>query len=263
MDWLIEVLKYQRDHHVDGGVYKAVQCDFAYNSNHMEGSTLTHDQTVLVFERGAFAGHGSVNDLVEARNHFRVVDELLDHVCDPLTPELIRNLHSKLKRGTSDESIPVMNVGGYKLAPNGIASGAGFIETAAPEEVPALVDDLVDRWESSLHASDPIAEIARFHRDFELIHPFSDGNGRVGRLIMFKECLRFGCAPFIVTEDLKPFYLRGLREFDHEPGYLVDTLRTARDRFEAIYLPDAHAFREALAGTESPEAAPHAIRHER
>ncbi len=243
-DKLTDVLIYQRENHIDGSVYKACQCDFAYNSNHIEGSTLTHDQTVQIFDRNAFSGTAEVDDIVEARNHFQAFDYVLDTFEEELSAEYLCELHAILKAGTSDACIPVMAVGKFKQFSNVISGAWDDVETAEPEDVPGLIDGLIDAYESN--DSQDFTSIAEFHLEFETIHPFSDGNGRIGRLVMFKECLRHHITPFIVTEDLRDFYIRGLREYKHEPGYLLDTLGLAQDRFEAAYEPLARKFWEAL-----------------
>lgn len=245
---ILEVLRYQRDNRIDGSVYKACQCDFAYNSNHIEGSTLTHDQTVQIFDRGTFAGTASVDDIVEARNHFTAFDHVLETVSQPITPDYLKRLHRILKAGTSDETDPLMRVGEFKRLSNVIASGVGSVATASPSQVPGLIDRLVEDYETVGGAG--LERIVAFHHGLEVIHPFSDGNGRVGRLVMFKECLRWDATPFIVTEDLRPFYIRGLREFGSEPGYLLDTCGAAQDRFEENYIPLVNEFWDALHGEE-------------
>ena len=244
---LLEILRYQRLHRVDGNVYKFVQCDFAYSSNHIEGSTLTHDQTVSIFERGCASGTVRLDDAVEARNHFRLVDYVLDHADEPLDAEMLKHMHGILKRGTAADADPLQAVGGFKLFENEIVAGVARVSTAAPEEVPALVDALVADYEAGApREGDFLALMARTHWRLERIHPFSDGNGRIGRAVMFKECLRHDETPFIVTEDLRDFYIRGLREFEREPGYLTDTLGFAQDRFEERYMPLARNYGAAL-----------------
>lgn len=237
---LVDVLVYQRDNRIDGSVYKSCQCDFAYNSNRIEGSTLSHDQTVRIFDRDSFSGTAPVDDIVEARNHFEAFDCILDTSSASLSAEYLCRLHGLLKAGTSDARLPEMAVGSFKRFPNVIGGAIAPTRTAPPEDVPTLVATLVACYEGA--AEHDLSEIARFHRGLELIHPFSDGNGRVGRLIMFKECLRNGIAPFIVTEDLRDFYIRGLREYSQESGYLLDSLGFAQDRFEAVYEPLARDF---------------------
>ena len=243
-EMLREVLVYQRDHHIDGNVYKACQCDFAYNSNHIEGSTLTHDQTVQIFDREIFSGTARVDDIIEARNHFSAFDEVLDTWDAPIDADYLCHLHHTLKTGTSDAGSPIMAVGSFKRFSNVIAGGIGVVETAAPGDVPHLIGELVQEYEA--RESHDFEDIVRFHWALERIHPFSDGNGRIGRLVMFKECLRAGITPFIITEDLRAFYIRGLREYAKMPGYLNDTCGFAQDRFEASYMPMASEFAAEL-----------------
>lgn len=242
---LREVLVYQRDHHIDGSVYKACQCDFGYSSNRIEGSTLTHDQTVQVFDRETFSGTARVDDIVEARNHFSAFDEILDAWDAPVDAEYLCHLHRTLKEGTSDARNPIMAVGSFKRFSNVIGGAIGDVETAAPGDVPRLIESLVREYEAQ-QGPRVLEDIVRFHWMLERIHPFSDGNGRVGRLVMFKECLRAGITPFIITEDLRAYYIRGLREYVRTPGYLNDTCGFAQDRFEANYMPMARDFAAEL-----------------
>lgn len=237
VDLLLQALIDQRDKHFDGGAYKACQCDFAYNSNHMEGSTLTHDQTVQVFDRGHFSGTAKVDDIVEARNHFAAFDFILDNASDPLSADLLCHLHLTLKQGTSDALNKAAAVGSFKVLPNYISGGVSDVPTADPKDVPTLVDRLISQYEG--RGRIVVDDVVAFHHDLERIHPFSDGNGRIGRLVMFKECLRNGIVPFIITEELRPFYIRGLRLFSRERGWLTDTCLTAQDRFKDTYLRSA------------------------
>lgn len=252
MNWLVEVLRDQRERHVDGNVYKACQCDFAYNSNHMEGSTLTHDQTVQVFDRGTFAGTAKVDDIVGARNHFNAFDHVIDTFDEPLTGAYLKGLHGILKRGTSDDANPIMAVGDYKRASNVIVGAVSSTRTASPKDVPRLMSELFSAYERSER---DLRDILDFHVRMERIHPFSDGNGRVGRLVMFKECLRSGLTPFIITDDLREFYLRGIREWGKVDGYLSDTCGHAQDVFAAEYLPLAREW-WGLMQEERPEGQP-------
>lgn len=244
MNKLVEVLRYQRARRIDGNVYKACQCDFAYSSNHIEGSTLTHDQTVQIFDCQTFTGTAKVDDIVETRNHFEAFDRILDTYDGPLSADYLCELHGVLKAGTSDAADPIMAAGHFKRARNVIGGALSDTETAEPTDVPALVGKLIDDYEAQ--ASHGFKDIVAFHWQLERIHPFSDGNGRVGRLVMFKECLREGVTPFIVTDDIRQFYLRGLREFEREPGYLLDTCGYAQDRFGERYLPLADEFWELM-----------------
>ena len=241
---LLEALVFQRDHHVDDSVYKVCQCDFAYHSNRIEGSTLTHDQTVQIFDSETFSGTATVDDIVEARNHFRAFDHVLDTWDRSLSPDYLCAMHRILKSDTTDAANPVMSVGEFKKFYNVIGGAASDVETASPEDVPRLVGDLIGSYESK--SVRRFKDIVRFHWELERIHPFSDGNGRVGRLLMFKECLRSGITPFIITEDIRLYYIRGLREYANVTGYLEDTCGFAQDRFEATYMPMAKEFMRAL-----------------
>lgn len=238
---LLQVYKHQRDYKVDGSVYKETQCDFSYNSNNIEGSTLTPEQTATIFERNAVSGNGvNVNDVIEAKNHFSAFDFLLDNVDVPLSKEFICELHRILKTGTLDEKNPAQVIGDWKRYENTV----GLISTASPHEV----DKEMNRYFSEYEAANnhDFEFIVDFHYHFECIHPFSDGNGRVGRLVMFKECLRNDITPFIITGDKRDFYIRGLREYPYERGYLVETCRAAQDFFEARYIPLAESYYKAL-----------------
>lgn len=246
---LLEALIFQRDHHIDGNVYKACQCDFAYNSNHIEGSTLTHDQTVQIFDRATFSGTAAVDDIVEARNHFRAFDHVLDTWDEPLSPDYLRAMHRILKSGTAYAANPVMSVGEFKKFSNVIGGAVSDVETASLEDVLHLAGDLIDSREGK--SVRQFEDIVRFHWELERIHPFSDGNGRVGRLVMFKECLRAGIVPFIITEDIRLYYIRGLREYASVTGYMEDTCGFAQDRSEATYMPMAKEFMRVLRDTGS------------
>lgn len=241
---LIKVLQFQREHHVDGNVYKACQCDFAYNSNHIEGSTLTSDQTVQIFDRDVFSGTATIDDIVETRNHFNAFEHILDSYDRPIDSEYLCQLHGILKAGTSDATNPIMSVGRFKRVSNVIGGEISRVETASPDDVPELVENLLECYSpNKVHTFE---EIVRFHWEFERIHPFSDGNARVGRLVMFKECLASDVVPFIITEDIRQFYLRGLREYKREPCYLNETCGFSQDQFRASYLPLAIEFQRAM-----------------
>lgn len=227
---LLQALKEQKDGKVKGGIYHRVQIELTYNSNHIEGSKLSKDQTRMIFETHTIAPvEGSavkVDDIIETVNHFRCVDYIIDHANDPLTEGLVKQLHRILKTGTVDSTRDWFAVGDYKRLPNEV----GGIETSAPEDVAGDMRALL-AWYSSQKKKDEECVIG-FHQRFEVIHPFQDGNGRVGRLIMFKECLANNIVPFIIDEDLRFFYYRGLREWPHIKGYLLDTCLTAQDNFK-------------------------------
>lgn len=227
---LLSVLRREKASSLSGGIYHHVQVELTYNSNHIEGSRLTHDQTRFIFETNTvgIAEAVPVDDIVETANHFRCVDHMIDAAQRRLTASMAKRLHAQFKSGTTDASKAWFAVGEYKRLPNEV----GGCETAAPDEVAARMDELVAAYESS--GEKTLEDIVAFHVAFEATHPFQDGNGRVGRLIMFKECLRHGVTPFIITDELKLFYYRGLKEWPRERGYLLDTCRAAQDAFETV-----------------------------
>lgn len=227
---LLSTLKDEKKKQRKGGIYHKVQIDLTYNSNHIEGSRLTHDQTRYIFETNTIGfenGAVNVDDIVETANHFRCIDMVIDNAMQPLSEAFIKRLHFTLKNGTSDSRKDWFAVGEYKRVPNEV----GGRDTAAPEEVATKIGALLDTYNST--KKHPLEQIVEFHHDFECIHPFQDGNGRVGRLILFKECLKNNIVPFIIEDDLKMFYYRGLHEWNNEHGYLMDTCLTAQDRFKA------------------------------
>ena len=227
---LLSVLREEKKKQRKGGIYHKVQIDLTYNSNHIEGSRLTHDQTRYIFETntiGFESGAVNVDDVVETANHFRCIDMVIDNAMYPLSETLIKRLHLTLKNGTSDSRKDWFAVGEYKRVPNEV----GGRDTTAPEKVEAEISELLSGYNAVPNHT--LEQIIAFHHDFECIHPFQDGNGRIGRLILFKECLKNNIVPFIIEDDLKMFYYRGLHEWNHEHGYLVDTCLTAQDRFKA------------------------------
>lgn len=227
---LLDILKVQKASRQSGGIYHKTQIELTYNSNHMEGSRLTHDQTRYIFETNTIGADNevlNVDDVVETVNHFRCIDLIIDHAKAPLTEKLIKELHLILKNGTSDSRKEWFAVGDYKKLPNEV----GGRETALPEEVADQMKVLLKSYNEK--AETTLEDILEFHVNFERIHPFQDGNGRVGRLILFKECLKYNIVPFIIEDDLKLFYYRGLKEWDNEKGYLTDTCLTAQDRYKA------------------------------
>lgn len=227
---LLSILKDEKKKQRKGGIYHKVQIDLTYNSNHIEGSRLTHDQTRYIFETNTIGfenGAINVDDVVETANHFRCIDMVIDNAMQPLSETFIKRLHFTLKNGTSDSRKDWFAVGEYKRVPNEV----GGRDTAAPEEVAKKIGALLDTYNASKKHT--LEQIVEFHHDFECIHPFQDGNGRVGRLILFKECLKNNIVPFIIEDDLKMFYYRGLHEWNNEHGYLIDTCLTAQDRFKA------------------------------
>lgn len=228
---LLKRLREEKEGKVGGGIYHRTQIDLTYNSNHIEGSRLTHDQTRYIFETntiGITAETVNVDDIVETTNHFRCIDFIIDHASDRLSEALIKELHRILKTGTSDSRKSWFNVGDYKRLPNEV----GGNETCPPEKVHERISSLLKSYNAKKEKS--LEDIIDLHQKFEAIHPFQDGNGRVGRLVMFKECLANGIVPFIITEELKLYYYRGLREWGRVNGYLTDTCLAAQDQYKAI-----------------------------
>lgn len=214
---------------LSGGIYHKIQIELTYNSNHMEGSKLTHEQTRYIFETNTIGTENeflNVDDIIETANHFKCIDTIIDTVVDTLTEGYIKNLHAILKNGTSDSRTDWFCVGDYKKLPNEV----GGKITTNPENVSKEMNKLLVKYNSKENKS--LDDIIDFHYRFEKIHPFQDGNGRVGRLIMFKECLKYNIVPFIIDDNLKLFYYRGLNEWENEKGYLTDTCLTAQDRFK-------------------------------
>lgn len=226
----MDILRDERKKQYSGGIYHKTQIELTYHSNHIEGSRLTHDQTRYIFETntiGADEGVLNVDDVIETANHFRCIDMVIDHARAALTEKFIKELHWTLKNGTSDSRKDWFAVGDYKKMPNEV----GGMNTALLEDVSGRMRKLLTKYNSKTEKS--LEDILDFHVTFERIHPFQDGNGRVGRLILFGECLKYNIVPFIIEDDLKMFYYRGLKEWDHEKGYLMDTCLTAQDRYKA------------------------------
>ena len=228
---LLVVLRHEKEAKLKGGIYHKTQIDLTYNSNHIEGSRLTHDQTRYIFETNTIGIEGEsirVDDIIETTNHFRCIDIIIDRAEERLTESLIKELHLILKSGTSDSRKDWFTVGDYKRLPNEV----GGNETTAPEDVHREMQSLLKEYNGKKQKS--FEDIIDLHQRFESIHPFQDGNGRVGRLVMFKECLANGFVPFIITEELKMFYYRGLREWSNLRGYLLDTCLAAQDNYKAM-----------------------------
>ena len=226
---LLDILKEEKKAKLRGGIYHRVQVDLTYNSNHIEGSRLTHDQTRYIYETntiGIVDEAVRVDDIIETTNHFRCIDFIIDKANANLSETLIKQLHYLLKSGTSDSRKDWFAVGEYKKLPNEV----GGMDTTMPEDVAEEIKSLLT-WYNSLE-NVTLEDIIEFHVRFEKIHPFQDGNGRVGRLIMFKECLKNNIIPFIIDENHKLFYYRGLKEWTRERGYLVDTCLSAQDNFK-------------------------------
>lgn len=228
---LLNHLKEQKEMKLKGGIYHRTQIDLTYNSNRIEGSKLTHDQTRYIFETnmiGASKESVNVDDIIETTNHFRCIDLIIDKGKSKLTESLIKEIHFLLKSGTSDSRKDWFNIGEYKKLPNEV----GGNETCPPKEVSTKMKELLSYYHDIEKKT--FEDIIDFHYQFEIIHPFQDGNGRVGRLIMFKECLANNMVPFIIDEDLKLFYYRGLQEWTHIKEYLLDTCLAAQDNYKAI-----------------------------
>lgn len=226
---LLDVLRIEKASGTKGGIYHKVQIELTYNSNHMEGSRLTHDQTRYIYETntiGVEAGTVNVDDIVETANHFRCIDLVIDSAGQMLSEPFIKTLHRTLKNGTSDSRKDWFAVGEYKKIPNEV----GGRDTTAPEEVPTEMKQLLASYNRKPDKT--LEDLIAFHVAFESIHPFQDGNGRVGRLILFKECLKNGIVPFIIDEDLKLFYYRGLHEWNTERGCLIDICLSAQNKFK-------------------------------
>ncbi len=229
---ILEVLKEQKKMKLKGNLYHNTQIIFAYNTNHIEGSKLTEDQTRYIFETNSILFEGetiaSVDDILETANHFKLVDYMLDKAEENLTEDMIKEFHKILKEGTMDSRKEWFMVGDYKK----IVNEAGNMKTSTPRQTPKDMVKLME-WYNSLEKI-TINEIIEFHVRFEKIHPFQDGNGRVGRIIMFKECLKNNIIPFIILDKDKLFYYRGLKEYKNEKGYLIDTCLNAQDQYTKL-----------------------------
>ena len=226
---LLDVLRAEKAAKLHGGIYHRVQIDLTYNSNHIEGSRLTHDQTRFIFETntiGMSDGAVKVDDVVETANHFKCIDMVIDSAAHVLSEAFIKQLHATLKSGTSNSRQDWFAVGDYKKLPNEV----GGMDTAQPEEVASQMKKLLSEYNANKEKS--FDDLLDFHYRFERIHPFQNGNGRVGRLVLFKECLRNNIVPFIIDEDTKLYYYRGLKEWERERGYLRDTCLAAQDKFK-------------------------------
>ena len=227
---LLDILKLEKESKLKGGIYHKVQIELTYNSNHIEGNRLTHDQTRYIYETNTIGLTDeviNVDDIVETANHFRCIDLIIDKANLNITENLIKQLHLILKNGTTDSRKNWFVVGDYKKLPNEV----GGRVTISPEKVEDEVKALIE-WYNNIK-NKTLNDIIEFHYRFEYIHPFQDGNGRVGRLLMFKECLKYNIVPFIIDEKLKMFYYRGLKEWEQEKGYLIDTCLAAQDQFKA------------------------------
>ena len=227
---LLSILQEEKKSKYSGGIYHKTQIDLTYNSNHMEGSRLTYDQTRYIFETNTISVENetlNVDDVIETANHFRCIDMIIDNAKSALSEKFIKELHLILKSGTSDSRLEWFSVGDYKKRPN----EAGGMPTAMSEEAADKMKALLTEYNGKEEKT--FEDVLDFHVKFERIHPFQDGNGRVGRLIMFKECLKYNIGPFIIEDNLKMFYYRGLKEWNNEKGYLTDTCLTAQDKYKA------------------------------
>lgn len=222
-------LKQEKESKLSGGIYHRVQVELTYNSNHIEGSKLTYDQTRFIFEThtvGLDKKVINVDDIIETTNHFRCIDLVIEHANYKLTESFIKQLHSILKTGTFDSNNSWFAVGDYKKLENEV----GGLETTKPESVSKEMKKLITKYNQKSNKT--LKDILEFHYQFERIHPFQDGNGRVGRLIIFKECLKYNITPFIIEDDLKEYYYRGLKEWKNNSEFLTDTCLLAQDRFK-------------------------------
>ena len=229
-----ELIK-QKKSKFKGNIYHYSQVNFAYNSNKIEGSRLTSDQTEAIFDTSSFIPKSNdlikLDDLIESKNHFKLFDYMLDNIDELLTKDMIIEMNKILKRNTSNEENPIYNVGGFKIIPN-IIDAVNVIDTTAPEDVDREIEKLLNEYNSKTNIT--LEDIVDFHFIFEKIHPFGDGNGRVGRIIMFKECLRNNIMPFIVSGDNKAYYMRGLKEYKNDKMFLIDTIGHEQDSYEKV-----------------------------
>lgn len=225
---ILPVLKEQKALKLKGNLYHNIQIKFSYNTNRIEGSQLSEEETRYIFETNALPNKEdttNIDDIIETTNHFYLFDYMLDKVDIKINEDLIKEYHQILERGTSHERKEWFNIGEYKK----LANEVGGIETTKPTDVPKEMHLLLN-WYNHL-SKVSLDDIIEFHYRFERIHPFQDGNGRVGRMIMFKECLKHNIVPFIIYEEHKPFYYRGLKEYNNEKGWLIDTIKNSQDEF--------------------------------
>ena len=228
---LLAALREQKEMRMKGGIYHRIQIDLTYNSNHIEGSRLSKEQTRFIFETNTLGvTHESTNidDIMETVNHFRCIDYVIEHAIDKITETHIKHLHFLLKNNTSDSRKPWFAVGDYKR----LANAVGEEETAQPEEVHKQMKSLLADYNYLKQVA--FDDLLDFHVRFERIHPFQDGNGRIGRLLLFWQCLKTGIVPFIITDELRLFYYRGIQNWGEINGYLRDTCLTAQDNFKVL-----------------------------
>lgn len=226
MKKILELLKEEKNKAFKNGLYHYIQVHFAYNSNHIEGSTLTKEQTRLIYENDSFLAQDNqiikTNDILEAKNHFRAFDFILDNVYEPITKDLMKKIHFLVKQNCTD----IQSIGEFKKKQNFV----GNIKTTPPGAIKQKIKELLEYYTDKVSFED----IIDFHFHLEIIHPFEDGNGRVGRLLMFKECLKNNLIPFIIDEEHKLFYYRGLKEYKNTKGYLIDTCLSCQDKFKEL-----------------------------
>lgn len=227
---ILQALREEQRAKISGGIYHETQVRLTYNSNRIEGSKISEEQTRLIFETNTFGSEQgvSVDDIIETTNHFRAIDYIIECAEEPLTEDIIKRVHRIIKTGTRDSDLPWFNVGEYKSRSNVV----GGQETTPPAKVASEMKKLLVAYSKISEVS--VLDIIKFHHDFEKVHPFQDGNGRVGRLIAFKECLRFAIVPFIIEDSKKMFYYRGLKEWDRERGFLVETCLDGQDTYKAL-----------------------------
>ena len=228
---LLQRLREDKETKLKGGIYHRTQIDLTYNSNHIEGSRLTKEQTRYIFETntlGITTESTRIDDIMETVNHFRCIDYIIDHATDRLTEAHIKQLHFILKTNTSDSQKPWFAVGDYKR----LANEVGGEETVQPKDVHKRIKELISNYNAITQIE--LDDILNFHVQFERIHPFQDGNGRVGRLVMFWQCLQSGIVPFIITEELRLFYYRGIQNWGRTDGFMRDTCLTAQDNYKAL-----------------------------
>ena len=229
-----ELIK-QKESKFKGNIYHYSQVNFSYNSNKIEGSRLTSEETEAIFDTSSFISKSKtlikLDDLIESKNHFKLFDYMIDNVDELLSKDMIIEMNRILKRNTSDEDNPRYNVGRFKIVPNMIGI-VNVINTTAPEDVENEIEELLTEYNTKINIT--LEDIIDFHYKFERIHPFGDGNGRVGRIIMFKECLRNNIMPFIVLDDDKPYYMRGLKEYENDKMFLIDTIKNEQDLYKEV-----------------------------
>ena len=228
---ILDIIRQEKSSKISGRLYHKIQIDLTYSSNHIEGGTLTYEQTRYIFETNTIGIEDSsvkVDDIVETANHFKCIDMIIDNANYDLSENFIKKLHLTLKSGTSDSRKNWFAVGDYKKLSNEV----GGLETTSPKKVSFEIKKLLSSYNKKNKKT--FEDLLDFHYKFERIHPFQDGNGRIGRLILFKECLKNNIVPFIITEDLKLYYYRGLAQWNNQKGYLLDTCLTVQDRFKVV-----------------------------